>query len=61
MIWSCWLGGAGDWKGRVKSVGSRGATHNLREEVTCRIWAVGDESEDFRNEALLDAGFLGVC
>jgi hypothetical protein len=31
----------------------------IRQEVAGRVWAVGDEGEDLRDEALLDARFLG--
>jgi hypothetical protein len=33
---------------------------DIRQEVTCRVWAVGDEGEDLGDESLLDARFLGT-
>lgn len=35
-----------------------GAAYDVREEVACGTRAVGDESEDLGDQALLHAGFL---
>lgn len=33
---------------------------SVRKEVTGGVWTVGDEGEDFRDEALLNARVLGM-
>jgi hypothetical protein len=36
----------------------REVASGVREEVACRVGAVGDEGKDLRDEPLLNAGFL---